>query len=647
MCGIAGLIAPDWHADRLGETVRRMTDAIRYRGPDAEGHWCDAAAGVALGHRRLAIQDLSEAGRQPMLSPTGRYVVIYNGEIYNHHDLRPELEAAGHRFRGTSDTETMLAGFESWGIADTVARLVGMFALAVWDRERRELHLLRDRYGIKPLYWWRYGDGLRFASELAVLRVLDDEQRQIDPAALNAFFRWGYVPAPASIYAGIAKLPAGGWLTFGPDGTVRQERFWDLARVVADGLADPLDPDPREAVDAFERLLHQAVSQRMLSDVPLGALLSGGIDSSVVVAQMQASSSRPVRTFAIGFEDPRFDEAPHARAIAGHLGTDHTELYIDEAACRDLVPDVARLYDEPFADSSQIPTVLVSRLTRRHVTVALTGDGGDEQQAGYSRYLQAERLHGLIEGLPAPLAAGLRGLLSGLPGPVADGLLALALSGQGLARGRERAERLRRYLLARTPLDFYRVQHALHFRPSEFVAPGFAPDDPLAVPPCLDETAAGLEGLVDRFRYWDSRLYLADDVLTKVDRASMSVALEARVPLLDHRLSEWIWRLPPGLLRHDGRGKWLLRQVLSRHVPPALWDRPKQGFAVPVAGWLDGPLKDWAESLLSRERLAACPELDPAGIRRAWKEFGAGRLARQHQIWSVLAYLSWREVNLG
>lgn len=648
MCGISGLIAPGWSAGTLRDVVQATTDAIRHRGPDAEGHWLDPEHGVALGHRRLAIQDLSEAGRQPMSSPSGRYVTVYNGEFYNHRALRPALEQAGMRFRGTSDTETMLAGFEVWGIEETLHRLVGMFALAVWDRQQQELHLLRDRYGIKPLYWWRHADGLRFASELQVLKTLPEAPPPIDPAALQAFFRWGYVPAPASIFAGVEKLPPGGWLTWRIGGEPRVRRYWDLQAVARDGVARPLDLSDAEVVDEYEALLRQAVSERMLSDVPLGALLSGGIDSSAVVAQMQAVSSRPVKTFAIGFADRRFDEAPHARAIAAHLGTEHTELYIDEAACRDLVPGVAALYDEPFADASQIPTVLVSRLTREHVTVALTGDGGDEQQAGYTRYRQAERLQGLFSALPLGLRRGIGACLDALPGCSADHLLALALGGQGHARGRERAERLRRYLIAGDPLAFYRVQHAVHFDPGEFVAPdAIDGGDPLAIPVSLDSDGGGRETLIDKFRYWDSRLYLTDDVLTKVDRASMSVALEARVPLLDHRLSEWCWRLPLSQLRRDGRSKWLLRQVLDRHVPRDLWDRPKQGFAVPVADWLLGPLRDWAESLLASDRLAAVEELQPAGVRRAWEEFLAGRLARQHQVWTVLAYLSWRNAWRG
>jgi len=650
MCGIAGFLeAPARSgADTLRDRIGAMTDAMHLRGPDDRGIWADAASGIAFGHRRLSIIDLSPNGRQPMQSANGRFVLTYNGEVFNYPELRDELAAAGCRFRGTSDTEVILEGVTVWGLERTVERLIGMFAIALWDRETRTLHLIRDRLGIKPLYWGLPGGGLLlFGSELKALRAHRGWTPEIDRDALDAFLRFGYVPAPRSIYRGIAKLEPGTILTVQADALARGapptiRRFWDLRAVAARGLSDRLAPDDAAAADALDSLLRDAVRRRMIADVPLGAFLSGGIDSSTVVALMQAQSSRPVRTFSIGFREAGYDEAPAARAVARHLGTDHEELYVGPAEALATIPHLPLWFDEPFADSSQIPTHLVSAMARRHVTVALSGDGGDELFAGYNRHLAAYRL-ARAAAVPAPLRRAAAGLLAAVPPARWDRAAALLPSGVRPPQLGDKLHKLAALLAA--PEDAGRAYRRLvTLWTGEDLVPGAGREPAVTA---LDDpalTAAAAAGdPVERFQLFDMATYLPDDILTKVDRASMAVALEARVPLLDHRVVEFAWRLPPSMRIRDGRSKWLLRQVLARYVPPSLTDRPKSGFALPIDGWLRGPLRGWAEDLLDPARLRREGYIAAEPVRAAWTAHLSGRANHQHRLWAVLMFQAWLE----
>ena len=649
MCGLAGILGPPGAAgdDTLRATALRMADTLRHRGPDDGGAWSDAAAGVALGFRRLAIVDLSPEGRQPMASASGRYVLAFNGEIYNHRELRRELEAAGSGpFRGHSDTEVMLSAFGHWGLAGAVGRFVGMFAFALWDRDERALHLGRDRMGEKPLFYGRAGSAFLFGSELKALRAHPDFRAGVDRDALALYLRLGYVPAPYSIYQGIRKLPPGTTLTIaaGAGDEPGPVPYWSARRAAEAGAARPFEGTEADAADELERLLRDAVGRQMVADVPLGAFLSGGIDSSTVVALMQSQSPRPVRTFTIGFHEAGYDEAGHARAMARHLGTDHTELYVAPAEARAVIPDLPTLFDEPLADSSAIPTSLVSRLARRDVTVSLSGDGGDELFAGYDWYPRVARLWGRVGAVPRPIrraAAGALGCLSarawdrplGLLRPILPGDLARRATGD---RVHALAELIGR---PRGPEDVHALARSLW--PGTRIVPG-------AVEPTTaltDRSAwADLGGdAASRASYLDQVTYLPDDILAKVDRASMGASLESRAPFLDHRIVEFAWRVPMAWKVREGRGKWLLRQVLTRHVPPALVERPKMGFSVPIGAWLRGPLRDWAEGLLAEDRLRADGLLDPVPIRRRWREHLDGRRDWQDHLWAILMYRSWAE----
>ena len=643
MCGIAGV----WHpkpsldAETLGEHVRRISDAIAHRGPDDSGSWVDANAGVALGHRRLSIIDLSAQGHQPMVSASGRYVVTYNGEIYNYAEVRGELDASGAApaWRGHSDTEVMLAAFERFGIDGALARFNGMFALALWDREDRVLHLARDRMGEKPLYYGTIAGTFAFASELKGLRALPRFPGELDPDALALFLRFNYVPAPWSIYRGIAKLPPGARaeIRVGADGAfaVRETTYFDVAAVAHDALRAP-PIDAREALPRLRSELERAVALRMVSDVPIGAFLSGGVDSSLVVALMQRQSSQPVRTFTIGFADGRFDEAPFARQVAAHLRTDHTELYVRDDEARATIPLLPAMYDEPFADSSQIPTYLVSRLARSRVTVSLSGDGGDELFFGYERYVRSAQLDRAPKLLRRAAAYALRAA----PSPAVDWLA------RGLRpvippqfRVAHPAEKLRKLAVALECVDpRERYLRLLSFwqgspptcAPSHVQAPleRFAREDrDLSLPAWM--------------MLADQRTYLPDDILAKVDRASMAVALEARVPLLDHRLVAFAWSLPLSLKLSGGKGKHLLRELLCEMVPRALVERPKQGFAVPLETWLRGPLRDWAEALLDERRMRGQGFLDAARIRKRWRALIDGDRDAHNDLWGVLMFQAW------
>ncbi len=641
MCGFAGFLGfGALGVDRVPVTAQKMGDAIRHRGPDDSGVWHDESGQIALVHQRLSILDLSPAGHQPMVSPSGRYVVAFNGEIYNHLALRRELEKTTPPvggWRGHSDTETLLAGIDAWGLESTLTRAVGMFALALWDRQTHVLSLARDRLGEKPLYFGWQGQGQRrvflFGSELGALKAHPQFAAPIDRGALALLMRHNYIAAPHSIHQGIAKLEPGTILRVSLAAQEPQvQRYWDFLATARAGRAQPFAGSPEQAVDALGALMKEAIGQQMVADVPLGAFLSGGIDSSTVVALMQAQSSRPVKTFTIGFHEKGYNEAVHAKAVAAHLGTDHTELYISPEQAMAVIPRLPSLYSEPFADSSQIPTFLVSELARRHVTVTLSGDAGDELFGGYARYVIARIWQHRIGSMPVPLrrlaAMGAGRTLARLLDTWVPGSLGEKL-GKGLA------------MVASDGLDeLYRVLLSQVVNPCAWVRQVRVESHTV-----LTQSTAALAGLmpVERMMALDSVSYLPDDILVKVDRAAMGASLESRVPFLDHRVIEFAWQLP---LDHKVRGgvtKWPLRQVLYRHVPQALIDRPKRGFAVPVHEWLRGPLRDWAEHLLREQRLKADGYYCPPPVRRAWAEHLEGKRNWSSPLWIVLMFQAWLE----
>jgi len=658
MCGLAGFLTSETLSEAPTGVAARMAETLAARGPDDSGVWSDEAAGIALGHRRLAVIDLSPEGRQPMHSACGRYVLAFNGEVYNHRALRQELEGLGHAFRGRSDTEVMLAGIAQWGLEAAVSRFNGMFAFALWDRRARRLSLVRDRIGIKPLYYGWTGRAFVFGSTLKAIRAFPAFRGEIDPDAVALLMRYRYVPAPHSIYRGIYKLLPGTMLTvtegegrrdFSPYAhascATRPAPYWSAREVAEDGAAEPFEGDDDEAVAQLDALLCDAVGLRMVADVPLGAFLSGGIDSSVIVALMQAQSSRPVRTFTIGFAEAAYDEAAYARAVAAHLGTDHTELYVTPEEARAVLPALPTLYDEPFADSSQIPTFLVSRLTRRHVTVSLSGDGGDELFAGYDRYRASQLLWQAFGWMPRLLRRPASGMLRRLP--IAFWRRAFRwgapLVGGTGGQISDRFYKLPEVLGAEGREALYRGVIS-HWEGVSRLVPGAQ-----EMPTALTNAAqwADLPDFYQWMMYLDLISYLPDDILTKVDRASMGVSLEARVPLLDHRVVAFAWRIPMSMKRRGGRGKWLLRQVLYRYVPEALVERPKMGFAVPVGAWLCGPLREWAEALLDEGRLHREGYLAPQPVRRRWLEHLSGRRDWQHYLWDVLTFQAWLEQANG
>lgn len=650
MCGFVGFMAAgSWNqADAAYASLQRMANTIASRGPDDFGTWHDQA-GIGLAHRRLAILDLSPAGHQPMACHTGRYTIAFNGEIYNHLELRRELERAGYApcWRGHSDTETLLAGFTAWGVRATVERCVGMFAFAVWDNVKHELKLGRDRLGEKPLYYGWQGQGqaacFLFGSEVKALKAHPAFGAAINRDALCLLMRHNYVPAPHSIYQGIHKLLPGHLLSISlADPEPDLQAYWSLSEVAESGVAAPFTGDETQAIDDLEALLKSAVRQQMAADVPLGAFLSGGIDSSTVVALMQAQSDRPVKTFSIGFHEEGYNEAVHAKAVAQHLRTEHTELYVTPQQALDVIPQLPSLFSEPFSDSSQIPTFLVSQLARKQVTVSLSGDAGDELFAGYNRYVMTRNLWSKVSRTPRTIralaASGIRAIPPGgwnkLLRPVQP-LLATSLRmnnvGDKLHKGAA--------VLAARNIDELYLGLVSHWTQGDLVIGGREPlthlnGDPLP-----------LHGLdpVQRMMVLDGLTYLPDDILVKVDRASMGVSLEGRVPFLDHRVVEFAWRLPQHFKLRDGVGKWVLRQVLYRHIPKELIERPKMGFGVPIGAWLRGPLRDWAESLLDETRLRNEGFFNPYPIRQKWEEHLSGRRDWQYLLWDILMFQAWLE----
>jgi len=647
MCGIAGYYRPSGgRADELKAVVTSMARVLSHRGPDDEGIWVDAPAGIALGHRRLSVIDLSPEGHQPMSSSSGRYSISFNGEIYNFREIRAELEALGHRFRGHSDTEVALAAIDQWGLKRALKRFVGMFAFGLWDRREHILYLARDRMGEKPLYYGQCQGAFMFASELKALHEVPGWTGTIDRDALALFLRHSYVPGPYSIYTDIRKLTPGTLLAIDHNYATGQfpkpEAYWSVGAAVEHGRRGAMIVDAAAAAEELDRLLRKAIVEKMVADVPLGAFLSGGIDSSAVVALMQAQSPRPVRTFTIGFHESNYNEAEAAKAVARHLGTDHTEMYVSPTEAMAVIPRLPQLYDEPFADPSQIPTFLVSELARRHVTVTLSGDGGDELFGGYTRYFLGKEIWRKIGWMPlwlrrigARVAVGVsprtwKTILRSAP---------VLFGGVRVLNPDHKVHRLAAILKVRDPVQIYRLLVSHWEEPAAMVLGATEPPTALSEP----YSSTGPSDFTEQMMYLDMISYLPDDILVKVDRASMGVSLEARVPLLDHRLVEFVWKLPLSRKIRGGEGKWLLRQVLYKYVPRELIDRPKMGFGVPIDSWLRGPLRDWAETYLAQDRLMQEGFLSPQPIRDKWSEHLSGKRDWQYYLWDVLMFETWLE----
>lgn len=643
MCGIAGLLDPARRCggDALGRDADLMAATLIHRGPDNHGRWVDPDSWVALSHRRLAIVDLSAHGHQPMASADGRWTMAYNGEVYNFGDLRRRLEAEGLVFAGTSDSEVLLGAVQAWGLDRALEAAEGMFAVALWDRRERALHLVRDRFGEKPLYYGWVDGRLAFASELKAICALPGFRPELDRGAVALYLRHNCIPGWRTAYVGIAKLAPGTTVTVSADDPVGRmpeaRAYWSARAGVEAALADPVGGTPASQVDLLEDTLGRAVADRMVADVPVGAFLSGGVDSSVIVALMQRASRRPVRTFTVGFEDKAYDESADAAAVAAHLGTDHHALRVTDADAAAVIPELPGIWDEPFADTSQIAVLLVSRLARSEVTVSLSGDGGDELFAGYNRHAYLERLWGHASRLPDPVRRAVGAGLVRLPPGLVDGAARLVPGRYRVRTPSTKVAKLGKVLAASGPEDAY-LSLVSHWDRPESLVRGAPAGGSLAARP---EEWPRLPTVTEQMLWLDLVGYLPDDILTKVDRAAMATSLETRVPFLDRSVFELAWRLPMDVKLRDGVTKWVLRQVLYRHVPQSLVDRPKMGFGLPIGAWLRGPLRPWAEELLDPARLAGQGLLDPAPIRTAWDQHVSGRRDLAHELWDVIALQAW------
>tara|TARA_R110002050_G_scaffold300734_1_gene472047 strand:- start:1903 stop:3831 length:1929 start_codon:yes stop_codon:yes gene_type:complete len=637
MCGFTGFIdfKREYKASQLDKITQKMAAEIDYRGPDDWGVWSDESCGISLGHRRLSIQDLSPLGHQPMQSVSGRYWMVYNGEVYNAPDIRQELEGKGYQFKGSSDTEVMLTAFDVWGVKKSVQKFIGMWGFALWDRQDKALILCRDRLGIKPVYWGINKHTLFFGSSLKSFRSHPQWATELDKDALSSYFRFSYVPAPYSIYQGVKKQKPGTIITIKSQCNIQEEEYWSMQDVYDKGQAAPLEISDKDAIDQLEVILKDAVDKRMLADVPLGAFLSGGYDSSLVVALMQSQSQNPVKTFSIGFNEADYNEAQHAKKVAAHLKTDHHELYVSPEQAQSVIPDLPKYYDEPFADSSQIPTYLVSKLARQHVTVSLSGDGGDEFFAGYNRYSLGMDVWRKLRKIPGFMHNPLSLAFDKMPSTVWESLAQLIPASKRPKNISSKIQKLSEVLKMDSGIDFYKSLVSQWIHPDVLVQGGHEKD--------LDIWNLKPQGsnFTSHMQLLDSLTYLPDDILTKVDRASMAVSLEARVPLLDHRVAEYAWQLPHNMKVRDGKSKWILRELLYRYIPKEMMDRPKMGFGVPIDSWLRGDLRDWAEDLLSEKSLNKTGVLNPDPIREKWIQHTKHHKNWHYSLWPVLMFVAW------
>ncbi len=647
MCGFAGFFSRKKNTSHARGICQQMIDSLIHRGPDDGGVWVDDHTEITLGHRRLAIQDLSPWGHQPMTSTSGRFTVAFNGEIYNFLTLKHDMEQRGVIFRGGSDTEVLLAAIEYWGLTKSLENFVGMFAFALWDKQDRVLTLARDRLGEKPLYYGWQGQSFLFASELKALRAHHEWLGEINRDSLAIFMRHKYIPAPYSIYHGIHKLLPGTTLSLPVNATPQTipdpVPYWSAKTAAEYGSENPLLLSDQEAIEELETLLRRTIQEKMIADVPLGAFLSGGIDSSTVVSLMQAESSRPVKTFTIGFQEEGYNEAEQAKLIAQHLGTEHTELYITAKQAMDVIPKLPTLYDEPFSDSSQIPTFLVSEMTKQQVTVALSGDGGDELFCGYNRYQKALSIWNKVEWIPDKSRKSLAFYLETIPIGILKSIFCLiAPISQKYGRPENKHDTVKKFIdvMAMDSPDRIYTHLVSHWKnPTNLVIGSDEPPTVFTDP----SRQAKLNTFLSRMMFVDTVSYLPDDILCKVDRASMGVSLEVRVPLIDHRVVEFAWRLPLSMKLRNGRSKWLLRQVLDKYVPSKMMERPKMGFGMPIDAWLRGPLRQWAEELLQEGRLKQEGFLNPLLIQNKWKDHLSGKNNWHHYLWDILMFQSWLE----
>jgi len=648
MCGLTGCWVKRTDA-ALYASVEAMSQTLNHRGPDAQAVWVDESEGIGLGHTRLKIIDLSENGAQPMHSACNRYVLVFNGEIYNHHTIRAELEDHGlaPNWRGHSDTEILLAGFVAWGVTATLQRAVGMFSLALWDKKERRLTLGRDRFGEKPLYygWLGKGNGQTFVfgSELKALRAFPGFDNPVNRDALALYFQFSAVPTPYSIFQDIFKLEPGHILVLQGEEfnhrAIKIEQYWQLTVVVDKGSSSPIG-DEIEAIELLESVLRESVEQQSVADVPLGSFLSGGVDSSLITALMQDQSNRPIQTFTVGFDEIEFDESPYALAVAKHIGTEHHELRVTSTDALNIIPNLPEIYDEPFADSSQIPTHFICQAARQKVTVALSGDGGDELFGGYNRYFWAKRIWNKLAWLP-PVARRLLGRgISLFPVDTWDAINYVLPNHYQNSNLGDKAHKMAHRLEQVENLDdLYRNLLMIWQEGNDLVK------NSSKLPTILDDTniIKNISESEQRMMLWDSLIYLPDDILTKVDRAAMGVSLETRAPFLDHRIAELAWKLPLHMKIRDGQGKWALRQVLYKYVPRDLIDRPKAGFGIPIGEWLRGPLRDWAEDLINHEKLQSEGYLNTTLVHKTWRQHLGGHHDWSHHLWSVLMFQAWLE----
>lgn len=649
MCGINGFFSTS-SKDKADRAIRSMNDAIQHRGPDASDIWHDNQSNLFLGHCRLAIQDISDAGSQPMHSVSGRFVIVFNGEIYNHLVLRDELHSQqlSPNWRGHSDTETLLACFSAWGVSKTLQKLVGMFAIALWDREQNLLTLARDRLGEKPLYWGWQGENLYFSSELKALKANNFFKTEVDRNSITLLLRHNCIPAPYSIYRGIYKLKPGHYVQIALSKLAQARKaepisYWSFNNIVEAGLKNPFKGTTTQAVNSLEKALLTSINDQMLSDVPLGAFLSGGIDSSTIVALMQNQSSSPIKTFTIGFDNEGYNEAVHAKAVAGYLGTEHTELYVQPKDALAVIPKLSSIYCEPFSDSSQIPTYLLSQLASQHVKVALSGDGGDELFGGYNRYLMAQNIWLQSRKLPKEIRKFIGQILQTLSpnkwDSIFEKLTPILPSPLRIRTPGDKIYKLAGVMNIDNQNEYYQRLTSHWQNPNDIVINGSEPTTLINTPSAWPNT--------DNFQHammaMDAQTYMTDDILVKVDRAAMANSLETRVPLLDHRIVELAWQMPLDYKIKNGDGKWLLKQVLYRYVPQDLIERPKMGFAIPLHEWLRTSLRDWAEALLDENLLEQQGYFHSLPIRKMWSEHLSGKYNHQNQLWDVLMFQAWLE----